>query len=80
MDLMEGLDPEEARGTLFFMEEVTTAHSLAGCNERPEFKQLMGLVEVDETFIGEKEATSSWERRQYQIVGSGRLGVLSPVG
>ena len=45
----------------------------------PEFKQLMGLVEVDETFIGEKEATSTWERRQYQIEGSGRLGVLSPV-
>jgi len=45
----------------------------------PEFRKLMGIVEVDETYIGGKNRTRHWDKRTPGTGGSGKLTVVGAV-
>lgn len=48
----------------------------------PDFRQLMGIVEVDETFIGGKNANRHWDKKTpWKVggIGSGKIGVIGAI-
>src|ERR1700734_385246 len=58
--------------TAFYM-----CHRLRAAMNDPDFRQLMGIVEVDETFIGGKNRDRHWDKKQQ---GSGTAGKLAVIG
>jgi transposase-like protein len=48
-------------GTAFYM-----CHRLRAAMHDPEFRQLMGIVEVDETYIGGKDANRHWDKKKHR--------------
>jgi ISXO2-like transposase domain/Transposase zinc-ribbon domain len=54
-------------------------HRLRAAMRDPEFRQLMGIVEVDETYIGGKNANRPLSKR-FQIRGRGPVGKTTVVG
>jgi len=47
----------------------------------PEFRQLMGIVEVDETYVGGTQANRHWKDRQkYSGAGAAHTGKMTVVG
>jgi transposase-like protein len=79
----KGISSRQIR-RMFFGEQssLSTAwyvcHRLRAAMNDPEFKQLMGIVEVDETFIGGKEGNKHASKRKHQ--GRGAVGKISVVG
>src|SRR5260370_2830266 len=51
---------------------------LRGAMKDPEFRQLMGIVEVDETFFGGKESNKHWGKRLH--AGRGTVGKIPVIG
>jgi len=47
----------------------------------PDFRQLMGIVEVDETFIGGKDKNRHWDKKTHVRGGerSGKVGVIGAI-
>jgi len=47
----------------------------------PDFRQLMGIVEVDETFIGGKDKNRHWDKKTHISGGekSGKVGVIGAI-
>jgi transposase-like protein len=57
------------------------AHRLRAAMYDEEFKQLMGIVEIDETYIGGKQANRHWKDRQkYSGGGSANTGKVTVIG
>jgi hypothetical protein len=56
-------------------------HRLRAGMHDPEFKQLMGIVEVDETFIGGKDKNRRWNKKTHVTGGeaSGKVGVIGAI-
>jgi transposase-like protein len=54
-------------------------HRLRASMKDPEFKQLMGIVEVDETYIGGKNANRPLSKR-FNIKGRGPVGKIAVIG
>jgi transposase-like protein len=46
-----------------------------------DFKELMGIVEVDETFIGGKDKNRHWDKKSHVTggIGSGKVGVIGAI-
>ncbi len=56
-------------------------HRLRAAMNDPEFRQLMGIVEVDETYIGGVQSNRHWKDRQkYSGAGAAHTGKLTVVG
>ena len=74
-------------GRMFFQETTSTrtpwymAHRLRAAMRDEEFKQLMGIVEVDETFIGGKDKNRHWNKKTHVTggEGSGKTGVIGAI-
>ena len=56
-------------------------HRLRAAMNDPEFKQLMGIVEVDETFIGGKDKNRHWNKKSGARggLGSGKVRVIGAI-
>ncbi len=56
-------------------------HRLRAAMYDPDFRQLMGIVEVDETFIGGKDKNRHWNRKSHVTggIGSGKVGVIGAI-
>jgi transposase-like protein len=54
-------------------------HRLRAAMHDPEFKQLMGIVEVDETYIGGKNANRPLSKR-FNLKGRGPTGKIAVIG
>jgi transposase-like protein len=56
-------------------------HRLRASMHDPDFKQLMGIVEVDETYIGGKQGNRHWKARQkYRGGGAAHTGKTTVIG
>ena len=54
-------------------------HRLRAAMHDPDFKQLMGIVEVDETYIGGKNANRPLSKR-FNLKGRGAVGKIAVIG
>jgi hypothetical protein len=57
------------------------SHRLRAGLADPEFRQLVGVVEVDETFIGGKDRNRHWDKKSHGKggTGSGKTGVIGAI-
>ena len=60
--------------TAFYM-----CHRLRAAMKDPEFRELMGIVEVDETFIGGKEANKHKSKRIGNVRTAGKIPVIGAI-
>ncbi|HLW71068.1 MAG TPA: IS1595 family transposase [Candidatus Binataceae bacterium] len=56
-------------------------HRLRAGMKDEDFKKLMGIVEVDETFIGGKDKNRHWDKKSHVTggIGSGKVGVIGAI-
>jgi transposase-like protein len=54
-------------------------HRLRAAMYDPDFKQLMGIVEVDETGIGGKDKNRHWDKKQHITGMSGKITVIGAI-
>jgi len=56
-------------------------HRLRASMYDPDFRQLMGIVEVDETFLGGKDKNRHWDKKSHVTggIGSGKVGVIGAI-
>ncbi len=56
-------------------------HRLRAAMKDPDFRQLMGIVEVDETFLGGKDKNRHWDKKSHVTggIGSGKVGVIGAI-
>jgi len=72
---------------MFFGERSSThtawyvGHRLRAAMYDPDFRQLMGIVEVDETFVGGKDKNRHWDKKTHVSggEGSGKVGVIGAI-
>lgn len=60
--------------TAFYM-----CHRLRAAMKDPDFRQLMGIVEVDETYIGGKDSNRHWDKKQHKTGGWGKTPVIGAI-
>lgn len=60
--------------TAFYM-----CHRLRAAMNDPDFRQLMGIVEVDETYIGGKDSNRHWDKKQHKTGGWGKTPVIGAI-
>ncbi len=60
--------------TAFYM-----CHRLRAAMNDPEFRELMGIVEVDETYIGGKEHNRHWDKKQGGRGTAGKIPVIGAI-
>ena len=54
-------------------------HRLRAGMQDEEFKKLMGIVEVDETYLGGKDKNRHWSKKQHVPRGSGKTSVIGAI-
>jgi transposase-like protein len=54
-------------------------HRLRAAMQDADFLKLMGIVEVDETFIGGKDKNRHWKKKSHVTGGSGKIGVIGAI-
>ena len=60
--------------TAFYM-----CHRLRASMNDPEFRQLMGIVEIDETYIGGKDKNRHWNKKQGGRGTAGKIPVIGAI-
>jgi transposase-like protein len=72
-------------GRMFFGKTSSTrtpwymSHRLRAAMHDPDFRQLMGVVEVDETAIGGKDKNRHWDKKQHITGMSGKTTVIGAI-
>jgi transposase-like protein len=54
-------------------------HRLRAGMQDANFKKLMGIVEVDETYVGGKDKNRHWDKKSHITGGSGKIGVIGAI-
>src|SRR6202047_2631481 len=54
-------------------------HRIRGGLAKPEFRKLMGIVEVDETYVGGKNKNRHWDKRTPGTGGDGKETIVGAV-
>jgi hypothetical protein len=60
--------------TAFYM-----CHRLRAAMNDPEFRQLMGIVEIDETYMGGRDANRHWDKKQHIRGTGGKTPVIGAI-
>jgi hypothetical protein len=55
------------------------AHRLRAAMHDPDFRQLMGIVEIDETGLGGKDKNRHWDKKQHITGMSGKTTVIGAI-
>ena len=76
---VSALQVQRQIGTTSYKNAWYMCHRLRAAMHDDEFRKLMGIVEVDETYIGGKDKNRHWSKKSHITGGSGKATVIGAI-